>query len=166
MIKDDEVRKTIEKWLCNEDALKYQLLSRMKSDCDYYLGNGNRYKKHLWAGDEADQIESMKVLWNSFKENRKPEWLTMQQIEDYEKQMINVVSAIITDGSSDIVIQGHVGKWYVIDSQEFNGEQLYLLEHCEYGDEAACIIVDGNGHVKLDDVWNGFNDYEDFLIIV
>lgn len=70
------------------DRQKYMLLSRMEMDCDYYLGYGNRQKKHLWAGDEKEQIENMKALWNSFPENEKPEWLTMKQIEEYEREMI------------------------------------------------------------------------------
>ena len=70
------------------DNYKYMLLDRMKMDCDYYLRNGNRLKKYLWAEDEKEHIENMKAVWNSFPANRKPEWLTMGQIEDYERQMI------------------------------------------------------------------------------
>ena len=70
------------------DSYKYMLLDRMKMDCNYYLGNGNRLKKHLWAGEEKEHIENMKALWNSFPEDGKPEWLTMEQIENYEKQII------------------------------------------------------------------------------
>lgn len=63
----------------------YMLLSRLKSDCDYFLGNGNRYEKHLWAGNVDDQIAKMKELYNKLPE--KPEWLTMEDIENYEKEM-------------------------------------------------------------------------------
>ena len=37
------------------DSFKYMLLDRMKQDCNYYLGNGNRLKKYLWANDEKEQ---------------------------------------------------------------------------------------------------------------
>ncbi len=70
------------------DSFKYMLLDRMKQDCKYYLGNGNRLKKYLWANDEKEHIENMKALWNSFPEEEKPEWLTMKQIETYEKEML------------------------------------------------------------------------------
>lgn len=70
------------------DGFKFMLLDRMKQDCNFYLGNGNRLKKYLRAGDEAEQIANMKSLWNSFPEDEKPEWLTMEQIEAYEKEMI------------------------------------------------------------------------------
>lgn len=67
----------------------YRLLSRLVSDCDYYLGNGNRSEKHLWAGNVDGQIKKMKELWNGFPKNAKPEWLSMEDILDYEKKMKN-----------------------------------------------------------------------------
>lgn len=64
---------------------QYQMLSRLKMDCEYYLGCGERNKKVLWALDEKEQIIKMKALWNEV--NDKPEWLTMEQILSYEKEM-------------------------------------------------------------------------------
>ena len=58
-----------------------------------------------------------------------------------------------------IKIEGHYGRWYVIDEITVDGENLYLLEHETYGDEAACLIVNGNLDIVMDDVWNGFDDY-------
>lgn len=73
--------------LKSEISYRYQLLSRLRMDCDYYLGYGNRYAPHLWAQNEQDQITSMKQLWESFAEDDKPEWLTWEQILDYERKM-------------------------------------------------------------------------------
>lgn len=74
--------------LKQEASFRYQLLGRLQTDCDYYLGNGNQCAKHLWAGDEIKQIENMKSLWNSFAPGDKPEWLLWVQILGYEKKMI------------------------------------------------------------------------------
>lgn len=74
--------------LNHDKRFRYMLLDRMRSDCEYYLGYGNRYPKHLWAGNEKDQIEAMKALWKSFNENEKPVFLTYEQILYYEKQMV------------------------------------------------------------------------------
>ncbi len=71
--------------LRKDDRFRYQLLSRMKSDCDYYLGCGNRCRKHLWADSEEEQIALMKTLWRSFPE--KPEWLSWEKILEYERKM-------------------------------------------------------------------------------
>lgn len=67
------------------DTFGYQLLGRLVQDCEYYLGNGNRAKKHLWAGDEVSQIEKMKELYAGFAE--KPKWITSADIERYEAAM-------------------------------------------------------------------------------
>lgn len=63
------------------------MLGRLKSDCDYYLGNGNRCKGHLWASDEKSQIEEMKKLFREFPDDKKPEWLRWEQILEYEYAM-------------------------------------------------------------------------------
>lgn len=75
--------------LNSDDKFRYQMLSRMKMDCDYYLGYGNRNSKQLWAGDEKEQITIMKAIWKSFSNDGKPEWLTWDNILDYEKRMTN-----------------------------------------------------------------------------
>ena len=71
----------------SNEQYRYTLLDRMRSDCAYFLGNGNRHAKYLWAGNVEDQIADMKMLWNSFKSDEKPEWLTMADIESLEKRM-------------------------------------------------------------------------------
>lgn len=79
-------------WNCtasdeNEEVFRYQLLSRMKMDCEFFLGFGNRMEKYLWAGSVAFQIECMKSIRDSFPADGKPEWLTVEQIENYERRM-------------------------------------------------------------------------------
>jgi hypothetical protein len=67
---------------------KYMLLGRWQMDCDYFLGNGQRCEKHLFFENSKEQIEAMKMMHRSFAEDATPEWLTWEQIENYEKQMI------------------------------------------------------------------------------
>lgn len=71
-----------------EEKFNYQMLDRLRSDCEYYLGNGNRHTKFLWAGSEKDQINEMKRLYNYFSEDKKPEWLTWEDILKYESKMV------------------------------------------------------------------------------
>lgn len=70
-----------------DNEYQYMLLNRLKTDCEYFLGNGNRNEKHLWAGSVEAQINEMKKIWNNLKE--KPEWLTIEDINNYEKLMKN-----------------------------------------------------------------------------
>ena len=74
----------------NDDKkFRYSLLSRLESDCKYFLGNGNRNERHLWDGNVEKQIAKMRELYNSFAEDEKPEWLTLEQIDDYERRMLS-----------------------------------------------------------------------------
>ena len=72
------------------DSFAYMMLSRMQSDCDYFLGNDgqSRHPKHLWAKNVEEHIDNMKAIWEAFPQDAKPEWLTMEQIEDYERRMM------------------------------------------------------------------------------
>ena len=71
----------------------------------------------------------------------------------------------ITADSDGIKVEGYRGKWYVIDSVAFvkDGEmhEAFLLEHETYGDETEGLIVDEDGKLLEDDVWNGFDDFEE-----
>lgn len=70
-----------------DEEFRYRLLSRMQSDCNYFLGHGNRCKKYLWGQDVDAHIAYMKALWLSFPAGKKPEWLSYEEIEVYAKRM-------------------------------------------------------------------------------
>lgn len=88
-IEKNYLKESIEDVLKKDDEFRYQLLGRLKSDCDYYLGNGNRNDKYLWAGNVKDQIQTMKDLYNSFSDDMKPDWVSLEDIDNYEKEMSN-----------------------------------------------------------------------------
>ena len=74
------------------DESNYRLLSRLKSDCEYFLGAGNGAKKYLWAGTVEKHIEKMRELYNKVSE--KNEWLNEQDIDNYEKQMNEYIGKV------------------------------------------------------------------------
>ncbi len=76
----------------SDNTFTYQMLSRLQMDCDYYLGYGGRNPKQLWARNEKKQIEEMKRLWSSLPKDGKPEWLTKENIKEYERLMCQPVS--------------------------------------------------------------------------
>lgn len=77
------------------------------------------------------------------------------------EQAPNLNKGQITEDGYNIEVDGHIGTWYVIDTEVVDSTKYYLLEHEEHGDGAACIIVDGDGKLVLDDVWNGFDDLKE-----
>jgi len=69
-------------------AFQYQMLSMLESKCRYYLGHGNRSSNIFDDGTGRYCIDEMKRLWHLFPDAEKPEWLTFEQICDYEKQIL------------------------------------------------------------------------------
>ena len=78
--------KTNTKEISNPQEFTYMMLSRLRSDCDYYLGYGKRRESVLWADNVDSHIKEMKRLWNVLVV--KPEWLSMEEILDYERKMV------------------------------------------------------------------------------
>lgn len=78
---------TVDEVLQHDLKFRYMLLGRLQADCEYYLGFGNRNPSRLWAGDEERQLEYMTRLYDSFTEEEKPQWLTREQILEYDTAM-------------------------------------------------------------------------------
>ena len=72
-----------------ESSEKYrcELLNRLCTDCDYFIGYGDRHIKHLWAGNVSDHIEAMRIIYDSFANDKKPKWITLDQIKKYGEEM-------------------------------------------------------------------------------
>ena len=64
----------------------YMMLSRMQGDCKYY-DSADSYNHAHWSTIE-DTIKEMKRIWNKFPDDLKPEWITMEEIEGYEKKFL------------------------------------------------------------------------------
>ena len=60
--------------------------------------------------------------------------------------------------SDNITIEGHSGTWYVIDVTNRYGKEIFLLEHEDYGDEAAHLAVDSNGTVLCEDIYDDWKE--------
>lgn len=98
----EKIEKKIET-IDNKDLeYRYMLLDRLKQDCEYFLGNGNGNAEHsLWAKDIDEQIEKMKEIYNSFSEEEKPDWITLEDINNYEKRMKEYNKDVKTEDLSD-----------------------------------------------------------------
>ena len=82
-----------------------------------------------------------------------------QAVHNALVKIVLLMDGIQTEG---IRVEGHRGTWHVIDRKKYNGQALLLLEHDTYGEDVASVIVTEKTHkLKLDDVWNGWLDYEE-----
>jgi hypothetical protein len=68
--------------------------------------------------------------------------------------------SMVTNESKDLKVEGHRGKWYVIDNGFHNSNEVFLLEHQTYGEDVPCLIVDKSGKIILEDVFNGLSELD------
>jgi hypothetical protein len=68
----------------------------------------------------------------------------------------------ITINTDNIKIEGHVGRWYVIDETVNNGRKVFLLEHETYGDDVAHIAVDIHGKIVCEEIYDDFPECLDY----
>lgn len=66
-------------------SYRFMLLSRLKTECVAYLATKDL--NLLSAKNVRLQIGYMKCLWHFFPKDRKPAWLTIQDIVNYEEKM-------------------------------------------------------------------------------
>ena len=83
-------------------------------------------------------------------------------VREFMKEQEEKNNGLLHGDSYNITVEGHIGTWYAIDETEVGGEKFFLLEHEEYGDEAACVAVNEQGKLVAEDLWNGFDeDFQD-----
>ena len=73
-------------------------------------------------------------------------------------EIIYPMEGPITMDTKGIEVEGHEGTWHPVEMQELNGRQFLLLEHETYGDSVAKLIVDDDGTLFAEDLWNGFDE--------
>ena len=106
------------------DEYAYRLLGRLKSDCEYFLGAGNRSARNLWAGSVADQIDKMKELWYRLPDDAKPEWLSMEDIDNYEDAMTESLPI-----NESVALKFHTIK--LTSLKQINEYAIKFFEHNE-----------------------------------
>lgn len=65
--------------------------------------------------------------------------------------------ARVTEYTSGLEVDGHTGGWHTKEVREYGGKSFYLMESDQYMDSVAGIIVNADGEVVAEDLWNGFD---------
>lgn len=105
----------------NKDySFDYQLLDRLRSDCRYYL-DGHRNPDLLWAGSVEEQIKEMRKLYNSFPSDKKPLWITEEDINHFEAEMLkdNNINIDLENNSAEYEYSYKQGDIVHINSMDF-----------------------------------------------
>lgn len=91
-----EIKKTADDIRSSGDRYTYMMLDRLRSDAEYVLGEGKGAINQLWYnGDPKKHIALMKDLHNGLKD--KPEWLSMEKINEYEKKFNDLGPVYVKD---------------------------------------------------------------------
>lgn len=155
-----DIKETVESVIYkHNDRFKYQLLSRLQLDCEYFLGHGNGNDKCLWAENIKDQIKAMKDIFNSFSKDEQPEWISVDKINEYEASMLKLHRSISDidnlknlsaekliqiPGIVDLVKQYNKGLTAEYISENYN---MSFDEAYEYASDARDII-DNNDDIN------------------
>ena len=167
LIREDKFFTEQEKSLL-ENNPDYRLLGRLRADCEYFLGAGNRAEKHLWAGSVYAQIVKMRELYDALPQ--KPEWLTKEMIDDYAERMAPRYQVVAyhhfengfdekldyqTLEEAEKVAQGYVDGTMESDGFAYDGAAIYdqqarkyLRIYGNYPDERAHAEVAGRELVE------------------
>lgn len=148
----DDVSKGFESILSQSETFRYMLLDRMKTDCEYFLGNGHGSEKFLWTGNAKEQIADMKALWNSFAADRKPETISMSDIERYEIKMdtakkLQDINHLLTP-VKDIHINEKGNLMYRSVDVLYDFDPKTDVVSCKHMSEDAWININLSGTVK------------------
>ena len=63
----------------------------------------------------------------------------------------------INEETKGFIANGHFGTWHTAEMKEISGELFYRMEHEEYGDSVASIIVSQEGELVAEDLEHGFD---------
>lgn len=146
LIREDRFFTEQEKAIQTRDySFEYQLLDRLRTDCNYFLGAGGRNEKHLWAGRVYDQIKKMRELYDTLPE--KPEWLTKEAIDDYASRMAPRYEVVVyhhfengfderldyqTLQEAEKAAQGYVDGTMETDGFRYDGAAVYDLQEKQW----------------------------------
>lgn len=95
--------------------------------------------------------QRMKAYYvDSFGYRELPDFLRQRQ------EMLNT-DDLITNQTRGIAVEGHFGTWHTVEAKEIAGETFFRMEHDEYGDSVAGIIVNTDGKLVAEDLEHGFD---------
>ena len=151
----EKIEKKIETIDNKDSEYDYMMLGRLKSDCDYFLGNGNGDEAHsLWAKNIDEQISKMKELYNKVSE--KPEWLTLEDIDNYEKAMKDLKAS--KEKKTESVVSDYTLTEIkrVIDS---NGDDFNLkISNADIDVETKTLSIDREDLISIYNTLGGNKD--------
>ena len=84
-------------------------------------------------------------------------FILLAREEMREQELGKEETVWINAGTKGFIANGHFGTWHTVEAKEIRGELFYRMEHEEYGDSVASIIVNQEGELVAEDLEHGFD---------
>ena len=149
-------------------------------DVEYDVDTGVRTFNELNNQEQAEMlIEKAEYIGGTFSEEEK------RQIKDYSSKLDNsteikgLIDRIleengkiklwdldgsmeenmvqVTETTKGFTVDGHFGTWHTAEVKQIAGETFFRMEHDEYGDTVAGIIINADGKLVAEDLEHGFD---------
>lgn len=149
-------------------------------DVEYDVDTGVRTFNELNNQEQAEMlIEKAEYIGGTISEEEK------RQIKDYSSKLDNsteikgLIDRIleengkiklwdldgsmeenmvqVTETTKGFTVDGHFGTWHTAEVKQIAGETFFRMEHDEYGDTVAGIIVNADGKLVAEDLEHGFD---------
>ena len=82
--------------------------------------------------------------------------LARKEMGDQEREKEKPVEQI-NPQTKGLLVEGHFGTWHTAEEREIAGETFFRMEHDEYGDTVAGIIINADGKLVAEDLEHGFD---------
>lgn len=82
--------------------------------------------------------------------------LARKEMGDQEREKEKPVEQI-NPQTKGLLVEGHFGTWHTAEERGIAGETFFRMEHDEYGDTVAGIIVNADGKLVAEDLEHGFD---------
>lgn len=82
--------------------------------------------------------------------------LARKEMGDQEREKEKPVEQI-NPQTKGLLVEGHFGTWHTAEERKIAGETFFRMEHDEYGDTVAGIIVNADGKLVAEDLKHGFD---------
>ncbi|MBQ6212400.1 MAG: hypothetical protein IJJ57_05845, partial [Ruminococcus sp.] len=165
---------------------QYAILSRCKQDCIYAINRAEHIdsikslNKYLYLGSVDSCINTMREHYDKLPDTDKPEWLSLEDINDYERQLNDIIAQIhekeakMNRETRQVAYDEAVAVYReanglddydnVSDEPDYSDE--YITQEAELDremrqvayDEAVAVYREANG---LDDYVDYSNDYNE-----
>ncbi len=135
----------------------YMTLSRCKQDCDYALNTADEISsikglnKYMFGGSVDTCINTMRDMYSKLPDTEKPEWLSAEDIDNYEIQLNELTSQLESLQNEGLAAE-KVTYNTILEVPEYGAVDLKEIDDLYLKDDYSVYEggIDSDGHERKD----------------